>query len=167
MVFDRVMEMLKAYRFEVGRCGHIQAEIGVLRRLKRQMELDLTTAMVAPKPQEITDMPHGTQVGNPTERYALRLVEGLQDKDLQEIEAKIAKLQAEYDDRHSTVEYVSSWLSGLPERERWVVETQVIDGVFWRDVLIRYRQQFGIDASKDTLQRVKAKAMESIYEMAQ
>lgn len=166
MTRERVNEMLKTYRFEVGRCGHIQAEIAELERRYKQTEYDLTTAMVSPGAQVLSDMPRGTSVGNPTERYAMRLVEGLNDQELKDIEIKIAALKAEHEQRSTTVMYVQSWLSGLAERERWVVEAQVIDGVFWRDVASRYRQHFEEDCSKDTLKRYRDRALEKIYEMA-
>ena len=96
----------------------------------------------------------------------MRLVEGLNDQELKDIEIKIAALKAEHEQRSTTVMYVQSWLSGLAERERWVVEAQVIDGVFWRDVASRYRQHFEEDCSKDTLKRYRDRALEKIYEMA-
>ena len=166
MTKERVMEMLKTYRFELGRCGHLQAEIAALNLKYKQTEHDLTIAMVSPGAQVLSDMPRGTSVGNPTERYAMRLVEGLHDADLKEIEEKIAALEAEHQERSTTVMYVQSWLSGLAERERWVVEAQVIDGVFWRDVCSRYRQHFEEDCSKDTLKRYRDRALDKIYEMA-
>lgn len=166
MTNKRVMEMLKAYRFEVGRCGHLQAEIAELQRQYSRLEHDLTDAMVSPGAQQISDMPRGTTVSNPTERYAMRLVEGLNDEDLKALNLKIAALEAEYNQRNLTVMYVESWLNGLAERERWVVEAQVIDGVFWKDVCSRYRQRFEEDCSKDTLKRYRDRALEKIYEMA-
>lgn len=166
MTTERVIEMLKSYRFEVGRCGHIQAEIKVLQRQYSELENDITVAMVSPGAQKISDMPRGTTVGNPTERNAMRLLEGLRDPELKEIELKISALESEYNHRHATVEYVMSWLSGLTERERWVVEAQVIDGVFWKDVCSRYRQHFEEDCSKDTLKRYRDRALFKIFEMA-
>lgn len=166
MTTDRVMAMLKAYRFEVGRCGHLQAEIAELKRRYAQLEKDLIDAMVSPGAQQISDMPRGTTVGNPTERYAMRLAEGLKDADLQAMDIRIAALEAEFEQRNLTVMYVESWLNGLAERERWVVEAQVIDGVFWKDVCSRYRQRFEEDCSKDTLKRYRDRALGKIYEMA-
>ena len=96
----------------------------------------------------------------------MRLLEGLHDQELQEIDVKIAALEDEYNTRHLTVMYVQSWLAGLTERERWVVEAQVIDGVFWKDVCSRYRQHFEEDCSKDTLKRYRDRALDKIYAMA-
>ena len=166
MTQDAVMGMLKAYRFELGRCGHLTAAIAQLEREYKQTEHDIVDAMVSPGAQQITDMPRGTDVGNPTERYGLRLAVGLDNEELKAIKLRLAALREEYDRRQLTVMYVQSWLSGLTERERWVVEAQVIDGVFWKDVCSRYRQRFEEDCSKDTLKRCRDRALEKIYEMA-
>ena len=166
MTVERVNQLLKSYRFELGRCGHIKAEIAELERRYKQTEHDLTIAMVSPGAQVISDMPRGTSVGKPTEQYAMRLLEGLKDKDLKDIEIKIEALKSELEERSTAVAYVQSWLAGLPERERWVIEAQVIDGVFWKDVCSRYRQHFEEDCSKDTLKRCRDRALEKIYDMA-
>lgn len=167
MTHERVNEMLKGYRYDVGRCGHLEAEI---RRIQRQIEAEKNNTvetLAAPKPQQITDMPHGTQVGNPTEKFGLMLADGFKSADMEKLEIELARAQAEYDERRQTVDHVSSWLNGLPERERWMVETQVIDGVFWKDVANRYRQRFHEDISKDTLKRIRDKAMDMIYRIAE
>ena len=167
MTHERVNELLKGYRFDVGRCGHLIAEISFRERQIEVEKNDAVETLAAPKPQQITDMPHGTGITNPTEKFGLMLAEGYTTQRMDELTREIAELQAELDERTQNVQYVSSWLSGLPERERWMVETQVIDGVFWKDVASRYRKKFEEDVSKDTLKRIRDKAMDTIYRMAE
>jgi len=161
-----VDKLLAEHRGNVGRCLHVEAEIvrlkGELKAAMQNLALDMSTA----HNYELSDMPRGGQVGQPTERIALKLASGWKPDYIEKIEQEIAVYEAEHTVRNLNRMFVESWLSGLPERERWLIETQVIDGVFWNDVLIRYRQKFGIDVGKKTLQRVKAKAMNRIYEMA-
>lgn len=163
---ETVDKLLAEHRENVGRCLHVEAEIvrlkGELKAAEQNLALDMSTA----HNYELSDMPRGTEVGQPTERIALKLASGWKPDYVEKIEAEIAALEGEHDVRSQNRLFVEGWLLGLPERERWLIETQVIDGVYWRDVLIRYRQKFGVDVSKDTLQRVKAQAMERIYEMA-
>lgn len=166
MTIDRVEEMLKSYRYAVGRCGHIAQEIKTLRAQYATEKHDVLVAIASPKPQQITDMPHGTTVGNPTEKHGLMLASGYASEEMKELEAAIAKLEDEYYANRAITEYVESWLKGLNERERWIVETQVIDGVFWRDVGVQYAARFGESVSKDTLKRIRDKAMEKIYSIA-
>lgn len=164
---DRVDAMLKAYRFEVGRCGHLQAEMAFKRRRLESAKSDMIETLAAPKPQQISDMPRGNAIGNPTEKFGMLLAQGYQTPEYAALQAELDVMQAEYDRRRDVVSHVSSWLDGLDERGRWVVEAQVIDAVTWREIITRYRQRFGDDASKDTLKRIRDRAMDRIYRMAE
>lgn len=166
MTRERVDEMLKSYRFEVGRCGHLMTQIGLLKRDIEKARATLVSDLVGPGAQVITDLPRGTTVGNPTEKYGAMLADGWQTDELKALEAELAAAQAEYDERHQTVMYVDSWLAGLPERERWMVEMHVIDTVIWREILGAYQQRFGEFRSKDTLKRVRDRGLDMIYDMA-
>ena len=76
MTPERVDEMLKSYRYEVGRCKHLEAEIQALRKDIARAEMSLASDLASPGAQVITDMPRGTTVGNPTEKYGMMLAEG-------------------------------------------------------------------------------------------
>lgn len=163
---ETVDKLLANHRENVGRCLHVEAEIvrlkGELKAAKQNLALDMSTA----HNYELSDMPRGTAVGQPTERIALKLASGWKPDYVEALEQQLAAYEAEHAERKLNRLFVEGWLEGLPERERWLIETQVIDGVYWRDVLIRYRQKFGYDVTTKTLQRIKAQAMERIYEMA-
>ena len=167
MTRERVDEILKGYRFDVGRCGHLAQEIQMLEQRAANMHADEVSALVSPKPQQITDMPRGTAIGNPTEKFGLMLASGYTSDEVKALEADIAARKAEYRERRDRVVFVQSWLSGLTERERWMVETQVIDAVFWKDVGVQYAARFGENVSKDTLKRLRDRAMDKVYVMAE
>ena len=167
MTRERVDEMLKAYRFELGRCGHLAAEIQIKQRQLDAERRDFVETLAAPKPQQITDMPRGTTMSNPTERIGGMLADGYRSPEYRAIEGQIAEMEAELNQRSDVVMHVQAWLSGLPQREKLIIECQVIDGVYWRDVAKRYRQTFEEDVSKDTLKRLRDRAMDMIYKMAE
>ena len=167
MTIDRVEEMLKTYRFEVGRCGHLEREIELLKHEIAKERAGLAGDLAGPGAQVITDMPRGTTVGNPTEKLGMMLATGWVTDLIREKEAQLAEYEAEYAERHKTVAYVEKWLAGLPERERFMVEMQIIDGVIWREILVKYPEKFGEYRSKDTLKRIRDKALEMIYDMAE
>lgn len=159
--------MLKTYRFEVGRCGHLENEI---ESLKKQIDCEvagLASDLSGPGAQVITDMPRGTTVGNPTEKIGLMLASGWVSDEVREMQAKLGEYEREYAERHKTVEYVDKWLAGLPERERWMVEMQIIDGVIWREIIANYTEKFGEYRSKDTLKRIRDRALDMIIDMAE
>lgn len=167
MTPERVDEMLKSYRYEVGRCGHLQAEIAMIKRDIEREQAALAHDLVGPGAQVITDMPRGTSVGNPTEKYGAMLADGWVSDELRLKQAKLAALESEYEERHKTVAYVESWLCGLPERERWIIEMQVMDAVIWREIIAKYPATFGEYRSKDTLKRLRDRALEMVYDMAE
>ena len=167
MTVERIEEMLKTYRFEVGRCGHLENDITLTKEQIERAKAGLAGDLAGPGAQVISDMPRGTTVGNPTERLGMMLASGYKSDEIRELEAKLGELIAEYTERKKTVDYVSSWLNGLPERERWMIETQVIDGVIWREILTKYPERFGEYRSKDTLKRIRDKAFDMIVDMAE
>ena len=166
MTLERIEEMLKTYRFEVGRCGHLANEITQLEKDIAWLQNNPAEELCGPSAQVITDMPRGTSVGNPTERIGLMLAAGYESQDVREMRIKLAEMKAEYAERRKTVDYVESWLAGLPERERWMIEMQVIDGVIWREIITKYPEKFGEYRSKNTLKRIRDRAMEMICDMA-
>lgn len=167
MTFEEIEEMLKTYRFEVGRCGHLENEIEQAKRDIKRARAALAGDLAGPGAQTITDMPRGTTVGNPTEKIGIILASGYVSDELRELELKLNELTDEYNTRKRTIEYVEKWLRGLPERERWVIETQYIDGVIWREILVKYPERFGEYRSKDTLKRIRDRAIEMIIDMAE
>lgn len=166
MTRDNVNELLANHRTNTGRCLYLEAEIdrlrGEINRAKANLAMDVATA----HNYELSDMPRGSAVGQPTERLGLRLASGWTPDYISDMERELAGLEREHRERATRRTFVEAWLNGLAERERWLIEQQVIDGVYWRDVLIRYRRKFGADCSLDTLKRVKAKALDTIYDMA-
>ena len=163
---EKVDEMLKTYRFDVGRCGHLETEIRKLERAIAFHKGQLAEDAQAVNSQQISDMPRGTALGNPTERIGLMLASGWTPDYIREMEGELSALKSEYEERYFTVLFVSSWLKGLTERERWIIEHQIIDGEYWKDVIAGYRTEFSEDSSKDSLKRLKQRALGKIYEMA-
>lgn len=164
---EKVDEMLKAYRFEVGRCGHLEAEISQLEKAIQQATATLDEDVTAVKLQQLSGMPHGSTVGNPTERLGIMLASGWIPEEIREMQDELKETRQEYERRYFTVMFVTAWLNGLPERERWIVEHQVIDGEYWKEVIAKFNAAFQEDASKDSLKRLKQRAMEKIYRMAE
>ncbi|MBR5457549.1 MAG: hypothetical protein IKV56_02175, partial [Kiritimatiellae bacterium] len=94
MAPERVDEMLKSYRYEVGRCGHLKAEMEMLSRDIERDKASLAHDLVGPGAQVITDMPRGTTVGNPTEKFGTMLADGWVPEDLRAKMTKLAALEA-------------------------------------------------------------------------
>ncbi len=71
------------------------------------------------------------------------------------------------DEKLPTVIFVEAWLKGLTEKERWIVEVQIIDRMTWNNVIAQHQSKYGTQMSKDTLKRLKNRALAKIYQMAE
>ena len=164
---SKVDSMLKEYRLFVGRCGHLATEIA---RLEQQIQYErsqIAEDLASISPAPMNGMPHGSGVTNPTEKSGLMLASGYTPPHIVEMERELSKLRQEYNEKHLIVLFVGAWLKGLTDKERWIVEQQVIDAIFWKEVVSRFRVAFGEDCSKDSLKRLKQRALEKIYKMAE
>lgn len=167
MTRETVDEKLRMYRFNCGRCGHLRVEIA-----KLESEIAAGHSMIAAEAasiqaQQMSSMPHGSVVGNPTERVGLKLASGWKPEYLDSLAEQLQEMRNEYRERRADVEYVDSWLKGLADRERWVIHQQVIDGKYWKDIIAEYKTAYAEDVSKDTLKRLRQRAYEKIYELAE
>ena len=169
---EQIHAMLREYRARVGRCAHIDTEIrrleGAIERERAQFERDLA----APTVSRLDGMPRGGAGDSRTERIALSLADGSAfagseaQREVRRLESEIARLRRERAERQLGIEYVDSWLSGLPERERWVIERHLIDGEIWHDIITEFNARFTDAVSRDRLKRIQQRALEKIYAMA-
>ena len=172
MTREQVDGMLREYRALIGRCGHIDAEIGRLGRAIEAQRASFERDACAPPVSRLTGMPRGGAPGDPTARTALMLMDGRafedspQRQEIDRLEGEIARLRAEREEKQLRVRFVDSWLSGLPERERWVIERHVIEGEIWHDIIQQFNLRYMDDVSKDRLKRMQQKALGRIYAMA-
>ena len=166
MELDRILLILRDYKVALGRCNHLKTEMAIVERQIEVERRDMAETLASPKPMQLTDMPRGTQIGKPTEKFGTMLADGYKTDELSRLESRLGELQAEYDDRISTVEYVNSWMYGLTDREKTVIKANIIDDLSWKDTIVVYKQRFSDEVSKDTLKRIKDKAMDKIREMA-
>ena len=166
MELERIQLMLKDYKTCLGRCNHLKTEMSILERQIDVIKADTAETLASPKPRVLSDMPRGTQIGNPTEKYGGMLADGFKTDEQISLEVKLAQITAEYNEKIVVVEYVNSWMSGLSDRERVVIRSNMIEGDTWKDTVNSYNQRFGDTVSKDTLKRIKERAMDKIIEMA-
>lgn len=167
MMPEKAEEMLKNYKAYLGRCSYIKAVIDELNADIKVMELDARDDLINGSGKQPDGMPHGTTMGNPTERIALMLVAGIVTDDIAEVKKRIATLDAEYRAKSLVVCFVEAWMKGLAAKERWMIERSYFDEMTYREINARYREEYGENCSKDLLRRLKKDALTKIYDMAQ
>ena len=158
--------MLRDYKQFLGRCKYLSALIPELEEEAEHWRSDVHSEVIGIGGQNMDGMPHGGTVGSPTERIGIMLAMGYEPKGLQDLEKEIKAYKEELQHKLVTVHFVEAWLDGLTDKERWIVERQVIDGAYWREVTSEYRHRYGEEYSKEGLKRIKVSAMEKIHRMA-
>lgn len=157
--------MLANYREYAGRCMYLEFMIAKKEAELRSLQQTLIEDSVSCT-QVISDMPRGGALSDPTARLGAAVADGYESDQIKQVKAEIEALQNELDAKQPTILFVSALLEGLSEKERWIVEKQVIDGAYWREVIFGYRTKFGDTYSKDGLKRIKKAALQKLYRIA-
>ena len=163
---ESVDAMLSNYREHLARCEYLECEIPVLERLAEGMRKTMIEDAVSCT-QVISDMPRGTSISDPTGRLAMIFASGGVTDHVRQIEKEIAEKRRELMHKRVTVIFVGAWLKALNEKERFVIEKQVIDKFFWRDVVRMYDRTFGEAYSKNGLKSIRDNALQRIYRIAE
>lgn len=163
---NTVDEMLFRYREYVGRCGHLESLIANEEKQLKRLRANVAEELVGGG-SVITGMPHGSGISDPTSRIGIALAEGYTPEHIKELERELDEAREELNGKLPTVIFVEAWLKGLTEKERWIVEAQVIDKYTWGEVAGQHITKFGATTSKNTLKRLKNRALDKIYQMAE
>jgi hypothetical protein len=163
---DQVLSMLSEYMITKGRCAYMEAKISVLEMEIRSAYASLVTDQVLASSGQ-DGMPRGNEISRTVENLAIRLADGWVPDTLRDMNAELSELYRQRDILKNVLARVDAWLKGLTDRQRFVIEHQVIQNESWREVTNSFRQQFGESVSKDTLKRIKDRAVDTIISMAE
>ena len=172
MTREQIVQALTAHHTAIGRCGHIQAEIDRLRQTAAHIRAQREADMAAPPVSRLDRMPRGSAAGQPTERIALALLDEAAFEASEagaacrKIDAQIEALRREDEACRLNVRFVESWLAGLAERERCVIERRLIEGETWRDATAHFSARFGDEMSIDRMKRLLQRAIDHICDIA-
>ena len=178
---EQVDMLLASYKINKGRSGHLSMAIrekeAQYQRMKAVAAADLLNASHSALTEytipgtdltALAALPKGNTTGDPTGNMAIKLADGYETDEMRALRKEIINLRADHERVSACVIYVDAWLDGLLEREAWVVRQQIIEARIWNDVVSDYMSIYRDSAaSKTTLKRIKANAMEKIYKMAQ
>lgn len=162
---EQLLSSLSEYNARKGKCAFVEAQIEDLERMIREAYATLISGQVLASAEQ-DGMPRGNQVSRTVENLAVRLADGWLPNDLRDMNEELSRLYRQRDILKSQVARVEAWLKGLNDRQRFVIERQVIQGESWKDVTIQYRKMFGDSASKRTTQRIRDTAIEVMLRMS-
>lgn len=158
--------ILRDYKLNLGRQGHLSNAVEELKGMIKKARSRMIDE-AALHGQVYSDMPHGTDVGQPTERIAIKFADGYVPEFVEQMEKELEANENELDLVTRRIVYAEAWVKGLQDKERFVIQNQVIEAFTWKEVIAKYRATYGYEYSKDTLKNIKAKAMEKIYKFAE
>lgn len=158
--------MLANYRETLARCGFLEKQIPVLEQKAASMRKTMVEDSIYVA-QSLSGMPHGTNISDPTARVAVKFASGEVTDEVRQIEEEIVQKRCELVQKQTSVAFVEAWLESLNAKERLIIERQVIDKLYWREVVRHYEVSFGEIYSKHALKDMRDKAMQKIYRIAQ
>ena len=123
---DDIVLYFKSYKENKSRIGNIDIDI-------RNLEQDI-------KAQVISDMPHGTEIGNPTYNEAIRRMK----------DNELISLHKEKTKKLYQVEKVEEALKGLQDDEQKIITEKWINRKYWHDI---DTSKLTINYSEDSLKR--------------
>jgi hypothetical protein len=164
---ETVDKMLGNYREYSARCLYLECCIrdaeDKLRSIRKTMVPDAISITA-----KYTDMPGAKgRTSDPTASVASRFADGYMPDAAKELEAELARMQGELRDKTPTVVFVEIWLNALNDKERFVIEKQMIDGLFWREVAAAFNEKFRVRYSAVGLKRIRSGALEKVYKIAE
>ena len=79
---------------------------------------------------------------------------------------RLTEMIRELREKEMVVVFVEAWLSGLTEREKWLIEQLYFEQQTYAYIISSLRTKHGVSTSKDGVRRMKKAALEKIFEMA-
>lgn len=165
MMPNEVDAMLREYKTCMARGTHLRIEIEKMENLILK-EIKNAIGEEALHAQQYSGMPHGSDMGSPVEDLVFKYLGGYTPPMVHVMQDELARMRREQTQCEKCVQYVDGWMQALNEREQEVVRLQVIDGMYWGEILYRFAHQHSGIFSKSSLRRIKAKALEKIYRVA-
>ena len=116
--------------------------------------------------QRLTGMPRSGQTQNPVEALAVALADGDDPPHIKAEVHNLRQMQREYRELAFDVRTVEILLKGLKERERFVVEKTLIEGMTWNELEDCHEKHFGVFLTREGLRRARRVAIEKLCRIA-
>ena len=158
---EAVKQMLQSYREDKARCQYLENEIPQLEHMADVLKTEMVDDAVSIT-QVISDMPRGTSISDPTGRLGALFAAGYTPDHIKQVEQQIRAKRRELKSKLITVTFVDSALTGLTDRERFVVRSKYIDGMFWREIGEAFEQRFSLPYGRTSLKRISEEALTKI-----
>ena len=165
MTLNDASELLRTHRERAGRGEYLKSQICRCEAILEEELGDLAGGAALPSRAYI-GMPRGSGIGDPAGALGASLADGIEPPHVTQLRGDIRAMKRELADIDTVAMFVRAWLAGLNDRERWVIERKLIDGVSWSKLSKEYTETNGIYYSVDGLKKLRQRAMAKIQKMA-
>lgn len=159
---QEVREKFQRYKKNKSRCAVLRTEIKYIECMS-YAESDMIVEDVAFKARDLSVIPAGTGTGDPTAAAAIELMECRQTI-AHQMGHDLLAMQRELYGLLLECGYVEGWLTGLNERQRFVVENHLIEGIVWSEMEVLYETKFQKYYTSDGLKKMQRAAVAAIVE---
>ena len=165
MKVEVINEALSMYLERLARCEFLDTEIKILSEMLEKAESEMVDDEVSLS-QELTGMPHGTSISDPTGKLGLRLACGFESWSVKQIKEELANMREEYNTLRYWVAFVQAWLKCLTEKERKLIEMKYIQKLSWDEIINNYQREYGQKYGKSGMKVLVQKSIEKVYKIA-
>ena len=158
---EAVKQMLQSYREDKARCQYLENEIPQLEHMADVLRTGMVDDAISIT-QVISDMPRGTSLSDPTGRLGSLFASGYTPDYIRQVDNRIREKKRELANKLITVTLVDSAMTGLTDRERFVIRGKYIDGKFWREIAEGFEKTFSLPYGKTSLKRISDDAIEKM-----
>ncbi len=166
MLAERAERMLADYQRCKGRKEYLEQAIPELEKEIERWKTKLAEEASSLGSPNMDGMPHGTTVGNPTERIALMLIGGYEPIGMQQAEAELQDMREELREARLNVVFVEAWMKGLTEKERWLIDHLYFEGLTYNETARDYTVKWDSPISRDGIRRMRKITVQKIASMA-
>ena len=153
----QVIELFQNYRAN-------KARLTLLNERKEEIrqEIDRMKESILEDHQHISPsldgLPHGSGIGNPTQSIAVMMADGT-TPEIQQQEKKLMEIMQEAACLVRLAKYADILLEGLPEKERFVIRSHLIDGCTWEETAAGFEKQFMYPYTTEGLRKIQKRAV--------
>lgn len=161
MSIQTILQLLTDYKANKARYAYLEIAIIEFQEQIDSEERNILRNEVMSSPEQ-DGMPKGNAVTSQVENLVVRVVDGWTPEYLKEMQKDMRDLMREKEELRRKVGYVDAWMLALNEKQRWIIQTHIIDGMSWTEAAADWRKRYEGVVSKATLKRLKNSAMDVI-----
>lgn len=162
---EKVDEALAGYPEAVSRTEYLTQQNALLRDALRLALAQMPNDEVSLS-QQLTGMPHGTKISDPTGRLGMWFAEGHETWTVGQIRAEIAQNEREIASLRWMIVFVPAWLKALNDKESALIRWKYFDRLSWAEIGRKVYMTYGTRYGKAGIYKLLAAAKDRIYRAA-